>query len=161
MKEHTHHTEEHVPNYASAQRHSAEMHGSTHTAHTANDHAAMQPGAHTDHAAHAGHGGHAGHSEAMFQRPFWISLALTIPILIYADLFQELLGYTAPSFPGSAYLPLVLGSIVYWYGGWVFLRGAVDEQRARTPGMMTLVALAITTAYAYSVAITLGIVAGM
>jgi P-type Cu2+ transporter len=97
----------------------------------------------------------------MFKRPFWISLILTIPILYYAHLFQELLGYTAPPFPGSAYLGLVLGSIVYWYGGWVFLTGAVSEIRARTPGMMTLVALAITTAYAYSVAITLGVVQGM
>jgi P-type Cu2+ transporter len=97
----------------------------------------------------------------MFQRPFWVSLLLTIPVLIYAELFQELLGYTAPQFPGSAYVGAVLGSIIYWYGGLVFLRGAVDEVRARTPGMMTLVALAISTAYFYSVAVTFGLVEGM
>jgi len=97
----------------------------------------------------------------MFQRPFWISLLLTIPVLLYSELFQELLGYTAPAFPGSLYIGAVLGSIIYWYGGWVFLRGAVDELRARTPGMMTLVALAISTAYFYSVALTFGLVAGM
>ncbi len=97
----------------------------------------------------------------MFQRPFWISLILTIPVLLYAELFQELLSYTAPQFPGSQYLEVILGSIIYWYGGWVFLRGAFDELRARTPGMMTLVALAISTAYFYSVAVTFGLVEGM
>jgi Cu2+-exporting ATPase len=97
----------------------------------------------------------------MFARPFWISLVLTLPVLVYAELFQELLGYTAPQFPGSAYLEFVLGSIIYWYGGWVFLRGAGDDLRARTPGMMTLVALAISTAYFYSVAVTFGLVEGM
>jgi Cu2+-exporting ATPase len=59
----------------------------------------------------------------MFQRPFWISLILTIPILIYAELFQSLLHYQAPDFPGSFWLVPILASIVYWYGGWVFLRG--------------------------------------
>jgi Cu2+-exporting ATPase len=97
----------------------------------------------------------------MFQRPFWVSLVLTIPVLIDSELLQDLLGYTAPAFPGSAYLSLVLGSIIYWYGGWVFLTGAVAELRRRAPGMMTLVALAITTAYGYSVATTLGLVQGM
>jgi Cu2+-exporting ATPase len=97
----------------------------------------------------------------MFARPFWISLVLTLPVLVYAELFQKLLGYTAPQFPGSAYLEFGLGSIIYWYGGWVFLRGAADELRARAPGMMTLVALAISTAYFYSVAVTFGLVEGM
>ena len=97
----------------------------------------------------------------MFKRPFWVSLALTIPVLIYSELLQELFGYTAPRFPGSEYLNLVLGSIIFWYGGWVFLTGAVAELRNRAPGMMTLVALAITTAYGYSVATTLGLVQGM
>lgn len=134
------------------------IHGAEYSAHAAhNEH--MRHVAHTGE--HGGHNGHAGHSEEMFKRPFWISLALTIPTLYYAHLFQELLGYTAPAFPGSQYLGLVLGSVIYWYGGWVFLTGAVSEIRGRAPGMMTLVALAITTAYAYSVAITLGLVQGM
>jgi P-type Cu2+ transporter len=110
---------------------------------------------------HAGHDTHAGHAETMFRRPFWISLLLTIPVLIYADLIQQVLGYTAPVIPGSAWLDPLLGSAIYWYGGWVFLRGAYDELRARSPGMMTLVALAISTAYFYSLAITFGLVAGM
>ncbi|MEO5951104.1 MAG: HAD-IC family P-type ATPase, partial [Chloroflexia bacterium] len=112
-------------------------------------------------AGHEGHGGHSGHSEEMFKRPFWISLALTAPVLLYSELLQELLGYTAPEFPGSQYLGVVLGSIIYWYGGWVFLIGALDELRTRQPGMMTLVSLAITTAYFYSLAITFGLFQGM
>jgi Cu2+-exporting ATPase len=96
----------------------------------------------------------------MFRRPFWVSLALTIPVLIYAEHIQGLLGYTAPAFPGSRWLEPALASVIYWYGGWVFLAGAVDELRARRPGMMTLVALAITTAYFYSLAVTFGLVAG-
>ena len=115
----------------------------------------------TGQAGHADHAAHTGHAEEMFQRPFWVSLALTIPVLIYSDLVQDLFGYTAPAFPGSPYLGLVLGSLIYWYGGWVFLTGAVAELRHRAPGMMTLVALAITTAYGYSVATTLGLVQGM
>lgn len=110
---------------------------------------------------HRGHGGHAGHSADMFKRPFWISLLLTIPVLIYAELIQEVAGYTAPTFPGSQYLPFVLGSVIYWYGGWVFLTGTRDELRARQLGMMTLVTLAITTAYVYSIAGTFGFVTGM
>ncbi len=127
------------------------VHGSQHAAHAT----------HTGPANQSDHSGHAGHSEAMFARPFWISLVLTIPVLVYAHVFQELLGYTAPRFPGSRYLPFVLGSIIYWYGGWVFLSSAVGELKNRAPGMMTLVALAISTAYLYSVAATFGLVSGM
>ncbi len=116
---------------------------------------------HMEHAAHTAHAGHAGHSEAMFRRPFWIALVLTIPVLFYSDLLQGLLHYHAPAFPGSVWLSPVLASILYWYCGWVFLSGAVDELRARLPGMMTLVALAISTAYLYSLAITVGLVKGM
>lgn len=127
----------------------------------AGDHSMQHEQSHTAQPAHSGHDQHAGHSPEMFMRPFWVSLLLTIPIVIYSDMIQMLVGYMAPMFPGSNWIGLVLGSVIYWYGGWPFLSGAVDEIRRRTPGMMTLVALAITTAYAYSVAITLGVVAGM
>ncbi len=150
------------------------IHSSSHTAHNAHtnhahadlaEHAHHQayhaPAKHADHHQHNEHSAHAGHSEDMFKRPFWMSLVLTLPILYYAHLFQDLFGYNALSFPGSEYVGLVLGSIIYWYGGWVFLTGAVREIQARAPGMMALVALAITTAYAYSVLITLGVVQGM
>ncbi len=135
---------------------------STHGEHTAHG----VHGAHSKHSVHTGtghanHSTHAAHSEEMFKRPFWVSLALTVPVLLYSDLLEGLLGYTAPTFPGSEYLSLVLGSVIYWYGGWVFLSGAVAELLNRMPGMMTLVALAITTAYGYSIVTTLGLVQGM
>jgi Cu2+-exporting ATPase len=97
----------------------------------------------------------------MFARPFWIALILTVPILVYAEPIEHLLGYTAPRFPGSDWLVAALASVVYWYCGWVFLTGAISELRSRQPGMMTLVALAISTAYFYSIAITFGLVQGM
>ncbi len=94
---------------------------------------------------------HAGHSLAMFARKFWISLVLTIPVVLYSELPRNLLGFEAPTFPGSSYLSLVMGSVVFFYGGWVFLVGAWHELKGRLPGMMTLIALAITAAYGYSV----------
>jgi P-type Cu2+ transporter len=124
-------------------------HGDASTAHTTQP---RQNGGHADHTAH---------SEAMFKRPFWMALILTIPVLIYADLLQQLFGYQAPLFPGSQWVSPVLSSVIYWYCGWVFLRGAVAELRTGRPGMMTLVALAISTAYFYSLAITVGLVVGM
>lgn len=109
----------------------------------------------------ADHAGHMEHSAAVFRRRFWIALLLTIPVVLYSELVQELLGYQAPAFPGSAWVEPVLSSIIYWYGGWVFLSGSVAELRRRLPGMMTLVSLAITTAYFYSLAVTFELVEGM
>jgi Cu2+-exporting ATPase len=97
----------------------------------------------------------------MFARPFWIALLLTIPVLLYSDIIQMLLHYQALSFPGSTWLVPILSSVIYWYCGWVFLSGAFSELRAGRPGMMTLVALAISTAYFYSLAITFGLLKGM
>jgi len=79
---------------------------------------------HARHDAHAGHDKHAGHSVAMFRDLFWLSLALTIPMLIWGDLLQDRLGYTAPRFPGSDWIPAVFGTAVFLYGGRVFLIGA-------------------------------------
>ena len=105
-----------------------------------------------DHAVHEDtHDKHAGHHTADFLKKFWAVLILTIPIILYSDLPQVFLSWSAPTFPGSGYLQLVLGSIVFFYGGFVFLKGALDEIKARLPGMMTLIAIAITAAYAYSV----------
>ena len=98
---------------------------------------------------------HAGHKTLSFLAKFWVALALTIPILVYSELPEKLLGFEAPAFPGSGYLSLVLGSAIYFYCGWVFLAGAWRELRARLPGMMTLIALAITAAYSFSVYVTL------
>ena len=105
---------------------------------------------------HAGHDKHAGHSVAMFRDKFWLSLVLTIPTLIWGHMLPRALGYTPPAVPGAHLIPPVLGTAVYAYGGWPFVRGAWQELRARLPGMMTLIALAITVAFAFSLAVTLG-----
>jgi len=102
------------------------------------------------------HDKHAGHSVAMFRDKFWLSLALTIPVIVWSQDPQEWLGYAAPAFPGSDWIPPVLGTIVFVYGGLVFLRGAVGELRDRQPGMMTLISLAIVVAFVTSWASTLG-----
>ncbi len=103
----------------------------------------------------AGHDRHAGHSVAMFRDKFWLSLALTLPVIIWSPDPQAWLGYTAPTFPGSTLIPAILGTIVFFYGGFVFIRGAVPEVRDRQPGMMTLISLAIVVAFVTSWAGTL------
>jgi P-type Cu2+ transporter len=102
--------------------------------------------------AHNGeHDKHEGHSEEMFKKLFWISLFLTLPVIVYSEMIQEWLKFSPPAFPGSNFIPLVFGSIVFFYGGSVFLKGALAELKIRLPGMMTLISLAITAAYIYSV----------
>ncbi|HUF26992.1 MAG TPA: heavy metal translocating P-type ATPase [Gemmatimonadaceae bacterium] len=108
------------------------------------------------HGEHAEHDKHAGHSVAMFRDKFWLSLALTIPTLVWGHMLQRALGYTAPHFTGSTYIPAVFGTAVFVYGGLPFLQGAVRELRDRLPGMMTLIGLAITVAFVFSAAVTLG-----
>lgn len=105
---------------------------------------------------HAGHDKHAGHSVEMFRDRFWLSLALTIPALVWEPMLQDWFGYTAPRFPGSQYIPAIFGAAVFLYGGWVFLKGAWGELKNRLPGMMTLISLAILVAFLYSAAVTLG-----
>ncbi len=106
---------------------------------------------------HADHDRHAGHSVAMFRDKFWLSLILTIPVVIWSSDPQTWFGYGAPAFPGSAWIPPVLGTIVFLYGGLVFLRGAQGELADRKPGMMTLISLAIVVAFVTSWAGTLGL----
>ncbi len=115
------------------------------------------PGVHDNHANHGGHDKHAGHSVAMFRDKFWLSLALTLPVIVWSRDPQDWLGYTAPAFPGSSLIPPVLGTIVFIYGGLVFLRGAAGELRDRQPGMMTLISLAIAVAFVTSWAGTLSL----
>ena len=112
---------------------------------------------HAGHGAHGGHDAHAGHSPAMFRDKFWLSLALTIPVVVWSEHVQMLLGYRAPAFPGSDWIGPVLGTVVFVYGGWVFLQGAARELRDRLPGMMTLIALAITVAFVFSWVVELGV----
>jgi P-type Cu2+ transporter len=106
--------------------------------------------------AQTGHDRHAGHSVAMFRNRFWISLLLTIPTFVWGEMIPRALGFTPPAVPGARWIPAVFGTAVFVYGGWVFLEGARRELADRTPGMMTLISLAIGVAFAFSVAITLG-----
>jgi P-type Cu2+ transporter len=121
----------------------------------------MSHGGHDmSHDAHQSHDGldeHAGHSVAMFRDKFWLSLLLTLPVIFWSRDPQEWLGYTAPAFPGSDLIPAILGTVVFVYGGLVFLRGGRDELANRQPGMMTLISLAIVVAFVTSWAGTLGL----
>jgi P-type Cu2+ transporter len=137
-------------------------HGTEHGAHGAPAATAQGAPERTDggavgpHGAHGaeGHDRHAGHSVDMFRNRFWICLLLTLPILAYAESLWELVGLEAPDLPGGKYASFVLGTLIYLYGGSVFLRSAAGELRARMPGMMTLVALGISAAYLWSAATT-------
>lgn len=104
----------------------------------------------------AGFDKHAGHHTPDFLKRFWISLALTVPVLLLSHMIQQWLGFTI-AFQGDKYVLLVLGSIIYFYGGMPFFKGFLGEVKAGAIGMMTLVALAITVAYVYSVAVVFGL----
>lgn len=102
-------------------------------------------------------GGHGGHDPATFRERLLVSVLLTLPVLYFSTQFQSWLGYAAVSFPGAAWLNPALGTALYLYGGAPFLRGARAELAQRRPAMMTLIGLAITVAYAFSLAVSLGL----
>ena len=107
---------------------------------------------HVDHSAHEGHGtDHTGH-EQMFRTRFWWSLLLSIPVLLYSGMIQMWLGFTPPALPFSEWIPFIFSMVIFGYGGVPFLQMAVPELRERKPGMMTLISLAISVAFSYSVA---------
>ena len=118
---------------------------------------------HPSHAAHReagrGHrGDHHAHMVADFQRRFWISLILTLPVLALAPLIQQILGVEeAWSFPGDRLLQFSLASVIFFYGGWPFLKGIHAELRRKQPGMMTLIGLAISVSYSYSSLVVFGL----
>ncbi len=139
----------------------------------------MRDGKHTDDGHHAGNGHqghpaplrashdaphraahdqHAGHSSEMFRARFWVSLLLTVPVVVWSTHIQELLGYSAPALPFSEQLPLALGTAVFLYGGLIFLRGGRSELRARRPGMMTLISLALSVAFVFSWIVAFGLI---
>jgi P-type Cu2+ transporter len=112
-----------------------------------------------EHGGHGGgHGGHGGHGDhaAQFRDRFWLSLVLTVPVVLYSEMVQEWLRFTPPQFPGSQWVAPVLGTIVFLYGGRPFLEGGVAELRSRQPGMMLLISLAILVAFGASVATVFG-----
>jgi Cu2+-exporting ATPase len=110
---------------------------------------------HGDHGDHGGHGGHGDHAE-MFRRKFWVSLALTLPTVLYSSMVQDWLGYTAPEFPGNTFVAPLFGTLVFLWGGPVFLQGGWEELRSRRPGMMLLISLGLLVAFGASVATEFG-----
>jgi Cu2+-exporting ATPase len=92
----------------------------------------------------------------MFRDRFWITLLLSVPTLVWSEMVQRLFGFSAPAFPGSQYVPALFGTAVFFYGGLVFVKGGLRELGDRQPGMMTLISLAITVAFVFSLAVTLG-----
>jgi Cu2+-exporting ATPase len=166
MQDHTHHdTEQHTEHH---DHQSAQAAHAGHGAHGAPEapgapgaapQATVAPGApeqhsashtsHDDHAVHS-HGQHAGHSTAMFKNRFWLTLALSIPVVYFTPMVGHLLGYMAPMFPGSAWIPPVLGTVIFFYGGQPFLKGGLRELKNRRPGMMLLIGTAISVAFAAS-----------
>jgi P-type Cu2+ transporter len=121
---------------------------------------AQEHAGHADHDDHGGHDhdAHAGHSVDMFRNRFWLSLLLTLPVVYWSEHIQMLLGYTAPAFPGSRWIGPILGTFIFAYGGWVFIQGAWRELRAKLPGMMTLISLAIAVAFVFSWVVELGMI---
>ena len=113
-------------------------------------------GGHEEHSGHEGHGGHGDHV-VQFRRLFWIMLALAVPTVALSPMFADLLGYTPPA--GTAWIPAVLGTVIFVWGGWPFLTGAVSELRGKAPGMMLLIGTAITVAFLSSLAATFGLLA--
>jgi P-type Cu2+ transporter len=115
------------------------------------------PAAHGEHGPHGAHGGGHGGHVARFRDRFWLSLALTVPVVAYSEMVQAWLRFTPPQFPGSAWVAPVLGTIVFLYGGRPFLEGGLAELRSRQPGMMLLISLAILVAFGASAATVLGL----
>ncbi len=167
MSDHSHqHSDEHEPSHeaehetmdhgsqtAEQAMHSGHHHDERHDQHTEHtQHDSHQD--HADHEDHAGHQDHAGHEE-MFRKRFWVVLVLSIPVLIFSPTIQGWFGYETPEFPGSQLIVPVLAIVVFIYGGLPFIRMAIPEIQARQPGMMTLISLAITVAFTYSLAATL------
>lgn len=107
------------------------------------------------HASHVDHGRNGDHG-GMFRDRFWISLVLSIPVVLYSQMVQEWFGFSMPEFPGSTWIAPVLGPFIFVWGGWPFLRGGWHEALQRQPGMMLLISMAISVAFAASVATSFG-----
>lgn len=159
------HEDEHHPMQTPAETADRHGHGDHRSSREGPHGQPVQPGTHDGHAGHGGHDGHAGHGghdkhaghdPEMFRRKFWLSLVLTVPIVVTSHMVMEWFGYRL-DFPGVDWVGPVLGTVVFLYGGWPFLQGAVREVRDRAPGMMLLIAMAITVAYVASAATALGV----
>ncbi|HJR44697.1 MAG TPA: copper-translocating P-type ATPase [Actinomycetota bacterium] len=139
----------HEPNEGPHQSHGPGSTGHDHATHP-------DRSGHASHSGHAGHADHSHHDPGQFRDRFWVTLALTAPVVFFSEMFQELLAYSAPEFTGSTLISPVLGTVIFIYGGWPFLAGAVAEARSRQPGMMLLIGLAIAVAFGASLATEFG-----
>ena len=150
-----HHLDQQSHSGESAERDEHAHHEHAHHEHAGHEHAGHE---HAHHG-HGGHGGHGDHSDhvGQFRRLFWIMLALGLPVVAFNTMFADLLGYSLPSQPWISWISPVLGTVIYLWGGWPFLTGGVSEIRARKPGMMLLIALAITVAFIASWGASLGV----
>ena len=135
--------------------------GAHHEHEMEHDHEESMPAEHAGHdsssGGHTGHDKHEGHSPEMFRDRLLVSILLTIPILYFSEQIQDWFGYEAVSFTGSEWINAILGTILYVYAGSVFLKGGYREIRDRQPGMMTLISMAISVAYFYSLAVSFGL----
>ncbi|MGK3949081.1 heavy metal translocating P-type ATPase [Microbacterium sp. K2] len=132
--------------------------GTTGDEHVTHDHHAQDAdGGHEGHAGHEGHGGHAGHGDhvGQFRRLFWINLVIAVPVVAFSPMFAMIFGYDVADW--ARFISPALGTVMYAWGGWPFLTGALSELKARKPGMMLLIALAITVAFFASWGATLGL----
>ncbi|MCJ2194786.1 MULTISPECIES: heavy metal translocating P-type ATPase [Actinomycetes] len=162
---HSEHHHDHGGGNATREHHSAPEHGRAHhdhqhKSHSAHGHDAGHHG-HADHqdhsghdvhagdSAHEGHGGHGGHGDhvGQFRRLFWIMLVLAVPVVGFNEMFAHLIGYHLPDAEWVWWVSPILGTVIYFWGGWPFLTGAISEVRSRKPGMMLLIGLAITVAF--------------
>ena len=120
------------------------------------EHAEAGHNTHDDHLVHT-QGQHAGHSTVMFKNRFWLTLVLSVPVVYFSPMFAQILGYMPPEFPGAAWIPPALGTVIFFYGGMPFLKGGLNELKARQPGMMLLIGMAISVAFVASWVTSLGI----
>lgn len=145
MNEHTHSAHDHKHNTGPTHDRKLEEDGPSHSGHPG-QHSDQKPNKHAT--AHTDHTGH----EGVFRRRFWVCLALSIPVLVYSEMLQMWLGFTPPAFPGSNWIGVILSIVIFVYGGLPFLQMAGPEIAQRKPGMMTLISLAISVAFVYSLA---------
>lgn len=142
--EHAEHVRRPSPIDAHAHHGDHDAHGD-HGDHRTHD----DPASHGGHGSHGEHGGHGSHGDhaAIYRRRLWATALLALPVVALSEMVGHLLGYSVPDAGWATALPPILGTVIYLWGGWPFLTGAVGEIRARRPGMMTLVTLAITVAF--------------
>ncbi|MCQ3930714.1 MAG: heavy metal translocating P-type ATPase [Chloroflexi bacterium] len=149
---HSHHRPSHEDHTHPTESTEAQPEHSDHTEHTAHaNHDAHK--SHTGHAGHAAHTDHTGH-ETMFRNRFWVSLLLTVPVVLFSPMIQEWLGFSMPEFTGDELIAPLFSLVIFFYGGIPFLGMARPEIQNRQPGMMLLISMAITVAFAYSLAAT-------